>query len=185
MSLGARVLVVEMVQDELTAKTIGALIGLARKEPAKLSAAARGTVRSRGGAEAVRIMAKVTPSVCPYSPAAGRQRHLFFFGRPDRRDLLRTSHTGLPPVLDGRERAWPGNSKQRTNRGTRPVQTARRGRAGFEMWACGTASTGRPARRGPIVDRLNALVREAVSRSPNAPLRAHLRRAVRTARPRI
>jgi len=154
LSLGAQVV---MVKNELPAKTIGELIGLARKQPGKLSFGS-GNGSSRGGAELFRIMAKVDLLGVPYKTQPQAVSDLLG-GRID--VIFCDFTTGLPPVLDGRARGLAVTSKKRVA-GLDQFPTVDEAVPGFEMWAWTAAyvPVGTPR---PIVDRLNALVREAVA----------------------
>jgi len=154
LSLGAQVV---MVKNELPAKTIGELIGLARKEPGKLSFGS-GNGSSRGGAELFRIMAKVDLLGVPYKTQPQAVSDLLG-GRID--VIFCDFTTGLPPVLDGRARGLAVTSKQRIA-GLDQFPTVDEAVPGFEMWAW-TAVYVPAGTPRPIVDRLNALVREAVA----------------------
>jgi tripartite-type tricarboxylate transporter receptor subunit TctC len=154
LSLGAQVV---MVKNELSAKTIGELIALARKQPGKLSFGS-GNGSSRGGAELFRIMAKVDLLGVPYKTQPQAVSDLLG-GRID--VIFCDFTTGLPPVLDGRARGLAVTSKKRVA-GLDQFPTVDEAVPGFEMWAWTAAyvPVGTPR---PIVDRLNALVREAVA----------------------
>jgi tripartite-type tricarboxylate transporter receptor subunit TctC len=154
LSLGAQVV---MVKNELPAKSIGELIGLARKEPGKLSFGS-GNGSSRGGAELFRIMAKVDLLGVPYKTQPQAVSDLLG-GRID--VIFCDFTTGLPPVLDGRARGLAVTSKQRIP-GLDQFPTVDDTVPGFEMWAWTAAYVPAGTPR-PIVDRLNALVREAVA----------------------
>jgi len=154
LSLGAQVV---MVKNELSAKTIGELIALARKQPGKLSFGS-GNGSSRGGAELFRIMAKVDLLGVPYKTQPQAVSDLLG-GRID--VIFCDFTTGLPPVLDGRARGLAVTSKKRIA-GLDQFPTIDETVPGFEMWAWTAAfvPAGTPQ---PIVDKLNALVREAVA----------------------
>jgi tripartite-type tricarboxylate transporter receptor subunit TctC len=154
LSLGAQVV---MVKNELPAKAIAELIGLARKQPGKLSFGS-GNGSSRGGAELFRIMAKVDLLGVPYKTQPQAVSDLLG-GRID--VIFCDFTTGLPPVLDGRARGLAVTSKKRVA-GLDQFPTVDEAVPGFEMWAWTAAyvPVGTPR---PIVDRLNALVREAVA----------------------
>jgi len=154
LSLGAQVV---MVKNELPAKTIGELIGLARKEPGKLSFGS-GNGSSRGGAELFRIMAKVDLLGVPYKTQPQAVSDLLG-GRID--VIFCDFTTGLPPVLDGRARGLAVTSKQRIA-GLDQFPTVDEAVPGFEMWAW-TAAYAPAGTPRPIVDKLNTLVREAVA----------------------
>jgi len=154
LSLGAQVV---MVKNELSAKTIGELIALARKQPGKLSFGS-GNGSSRGGAELFRIMAKVDLLGVPYKTQPQAVSDLLG-GRID--VIFCDFTTGLPPVLDGRARGLAVTSKKRIA-GLDQFPTVDETVPGFEMWAWTAAYVPAGTPR-PIVDRLNALVREAVA----------------------
>ena len=152
-TLGAQIV---MVKNELPVKTVAEFIALAKKEPGKLSFGS-GNGSSRGGAELFRVMAKIDILGVPYKIAApGRQRP---FGRSHRHHLLGL-HRGLPAVLDGRARGIGVTSKKPIP-GLEQFPTVDSTVPGFEMWAWTAAyvPAGTPK---PIVDKLNALVREAM-----------------------
>jgi len=153
LSLGAQVV---MVKNELSAKTIGQLIALARKQPGKLSFGS-GNGSSRGGAELFRIMAKVDLLGVPYKTQPQAVSDLLG-GRID--VIFCDFTTGLPPVLDGRARGLAVTSKQRIA-GLDQFPTVDETVPGFEMWAWTAAYVPAGTPR-PIVDKLNALVREAM-----------------------
>jgi tripartite-type tricarboxylate transporter receptor subunit TctC len=154
LSLGAQVV---MVKNELSAKTIGELIALARKQPGKLSFGS-GNGSSRGGAELFRIMAKVDLLGVPYKTQPQAVSDLLG-GRID--VIFCDFTTGLPPVLDGRARGLAVSSKKRIA-GLDQFPTVDETVPGFEMWAWTAAYVPAGTPR-PIVDKLNALVREAVA----------------------
>src|SRR3984885_5712008 len=153
LSLGAQVV---MVKNELPVKTIDELIALARAQPGKLSFGS-GNGSSRGGAELFRIMAKVDLLGVPYKTQPQAISDLM----GDRIDVIFSDFTaGLPAVLDGRARGIAVTSKKRIP-GLEQFPTVDETVPGFEMWAWTAAyvPAGTPQ---PIVDRLNALVREAM-----------------------
>jgi len=153
LTLGAQVV---MVKNELPVKTVAELIALAQKEPGKLSFGS-GNGSSRGGAELFRIMAKVDLLGVPYKTQPQAIGDLLG-GRID--VIFSDFTTGLPPVLDGRARGIGVTSKKPIEGLTQfpPVgQTV----PGFEMWAWTAAYVPAGTPR-PIVDKLNALVREAM-----------------------
>jgi tripartite-type tricarboxylate transporter receptor subunit TctC len=153
LSLGAQVV---MVKNELPVKTIGELIALARAQPGKLSFGS-GNGSSRGGAELFRIMAKVDLLGVPYKTQPQAISDLM----GDRIDVIFSDFTtGLPPVLDGRVRGLAVTSKKRIA-GLEQFPTVEEAVPGFEMWAWTAAYVPAGTPR-PIVDRLNALVREAM-----------------------
>ncbi len=154
LSLGAQVV---MVKNELPVKTIGELIALARAQPGKLSFGS-GNGSSRGGAELFRIMAKVDLLGVPYK--AQPQAISDLMG--DRIDVIFSDFTtGLPPVLDGRARGLAVTSKKRIP-GLEQFPTVDESVPGFEMWAW-TAAYAPAGTPRPIIDKLAALVREAVT----------------------
>ena len=153
LSLGAQVV---MAKNELPVKTIGELIAMARAQPGKLSFGS-GNGSSRGGAELFRIMAKVDLLGVPYKTQPQAIGDLLG-GRLD--VIFSDFTTGLPPVLDGRARGIAVTSKKPIE-GLTQFPTVDQTVPGFEMWAWTAAyvPTGTPR---PIVDKLNALVREAM-----------------------
>ena len=154
LSLGAQVV---MVKNELPVKTIGELIELARKQPGKLSFGS-GNGSSRGGAELFRIMAKVDLLGVPYKTQPQAISDLM----GDRIDVIFSDFTtGLPPVLDGRARGLAVTSKKRIP-GLEQFPTVDESVPGFEMWAW-TAAYAPAGTPRPIIDKLVALVREAVA----------------------
>ena len=70
--------------------------------------------------------------------------------------------TGLPPVLDGRARGLAVTSKKRIPGLEQFPTVDESGVPGFEMWAWTAAYVPAGTPR-PIVERLNALVREAMA----------------------
>src|SRR5260370_5778452 len=154
LSLGALVV---MVKNELPVKTIGELITLARAQPAKLSFGS-GNGSSRGGAELFRIMAKVDLLGVPYKTQPQAISDLLG-GRID--VIFSDFTTGLPPVLDGRARGLAVTSKKRIQ-GLEQFPTVDESVPGFEMWAW-TAAYAPAGTPRPIIDKLNALVREALA----------------------
>jgi tripartite-type tricarboxylate transporter receptor subunit TctC len=154
LSLGAQVV---MVKNELPVKTIGELIELARKQPGKLSFGS-GNGSSRGGAELFRIMAKVDLLGVPYKTQPQAISDLM----GDRLDVIFSDFTtGLPPVLDGRARGLAVTSKKRIP-GLEQFPAVDESVPGFEMWAW-TAAYAPAGTPRPIIDKLNALVREALA----------------------
>jgi tripartite-type tricarboxylate transporter receptor subunit TctC len=155
LTLGAQVV---MVKNELPVKTIGEFIALARSQPGKLSFGS-GNGSSRGGAELFRIMAKVDLLGVPYKTQPQAITDLMG-GRLD--IIFSDFTTGLPPVLDGRARGIAVTSKERIP-GLEQFPTVNEsGVPNFEMWAwtAAYAPVGTPR---PVIDKLNALVREAVN----------------------
>jgi tripartite-type tricarboxylate transporter receptor subunit TctC len=154
LSLGAQVV---MVKNELPVKTIGELIALARAQPGKLSFGS-GNGSSRGGAELFRIMAKVDLLGVPYKTQPQAISDLM----GDRLDVIFSDFTtGLPPVLDGRARGLAVTSKKRIA-GLEQFPTVDESVPGFEMWAW-TAAYAPAGTPRPIIDKLNALVREVLA----------------------
>src|SRR6267154_1589655 len=149
---------VVMVKNELPVKTIGELIAMARAQPGKLSFGS-GNGSSRGGAELFRIMAKVDLLGVPYKTQPQAISDLLG-GRID--VIFSDFTTGLPPVLDGRARGLAVTSKKRIQGLERFPTVDESGVPGFEMWAWTAAYVPAGTPR-PIIDRLNTLVREAVS----------------------
>ena len=153
LTLGAQIV---MVKNELPVKTVGELIALAQKEPGKLSFGS-GNGSSRGGAELFRIVAKVDLLGVPYKTQPQAIGDLLG-GRLD--VIFCDFTTGLPPVLDGRARGIAVTSKQRIP-GLDQFPTVDDTVPGFEMWAWTAAYVPAGTPR-PIIDKLNALVREAM-----------------------
>jgi tripartite-type tricarboxylate transporter receptor subunit TctC len=155
LTLGAQVV---MVKNELPVKTIGEFIALARAQPGKLSFGS-GNGSSRGGAELFRIMAKVDLLGVPYKTQPQAITDLMG-GRLD--IIFCDFTTGLPPVLDGRARGIAVTSKERIA-GLEQFPTVNEsGVPNFEMWAW-TAAYAPAGTPRPVIDKLNALVREAVN----------------------
>lgn len=153
LTLGAQIV---MVKKELPVKTIAELIALARKEPGKLTFGS-GNGSSRGGAELFRSMAKVDLLGVPYKSQPQAVSDLL----GGRIDVIFSDFTaGLPPVLDGRARGLAVTSKKRIP-GLDQFPTVDETVPGFEMWAWTAAYVPAGTPR-PIVDKLNALVREAL-----------------------
>ncbi len=153
LTLGAQVV---MVKNELPVKTVADLIALAKKEPGKLSFGS-GNGSSRGGAELFKVMAKVDLLGVPYKsqPQAVTDR------LGGRIDVIFSDFTaGLPAVLDGRARGIAVTSKKRIP-GLEQFPTVDETVPGFEMWAWTGAYVPAGTPR-PIVERLNALIREAM-----------------------
>lgn len=155
LSLGAQVV---MVKNELPVKTMGELITVARAQPGKLSFGS-GNGSSRGGAELFRIMAKVDLLGVPYKTQPQAISDLMG-GRID--VIFCDFTTGLPPVLDGRARGLAVTSKKRIPGLEQFPTVDESGVPGFEMWAWTAAYVPAGTPR-PIVERLNALVREAMA----------------------
>lgn len=155
LSLGAQVV---MVKNELPVKTIGEFIALARSQPGKLSFGS-GNGSSRGGAELFRIMAKVDLLGVPYKTQPQAVSDLMG-GRLD--IIFCDFTTGLPPVLDGRARGIAVTSKERIPGLDQFPTVNESGVPNFEMWAW-TAAYAPAGTPRPVIDKLNALVREAVN----------------------
>jgi tripartite-type tricarboxylate transporter receptor subunit TctC len=155
LSLGAQVV---MVKNELPVKTIGEFIALARSQPGKLSFGS-GNGSSRGGAELFRIMAKVDLLGVPYKTQPQAVSDLMG-GRLD--IIFCDFTTGLPPVLDGRARGIAVTSKERIPGLDQFPTVNESGVPNFEMWAW-TAAYAPAGTPRPVIDKLNALVREAVT----------------------
>lgn len=156
-TLGAQIV---MVRNDLPAKTIQEFIALAKAQPGKLSFGS-GNGSSRGGAELFRIMTKIDLLGVPYKTQPQAVADLL----GGRIDIIFSDFTvGLPPVLDGRARGLAVTSKQRIPGLDQFPTVDESGVPGFEMWAWTAlyAPAGTPK---PIIDRLNALVRQA-AKSP-------------------
>ena len=156
-TLGAQIV---MVRNDLPAKTIQEFIALAKAQPGKLSFGS-GNGSSRGGAELFRIMTKIDLLGVPYKTQPQAVADLL----GGRIDIIFSDFTvGLPPVLDGRARGLAVTSKQRIPGIEQFPTVDESGVTGFEMWAWTAlyAPAGTPK---PIIDRLNALVRQA-AKSP-------------------
>jgi tripartite-type tricarboxylate transporter receptor subunit TctC len=154
LSLGAQIV---MVRNDLPARTIGELIALAKERPGKLSFGS-GNGSSRGGAELFRIMAKVDLLGVPYKTQPQAISDLLG-GRID--VIFSDFTTGLPPVLDGRARGLAVTSKKRLAGLEQFPTVDQSGVPGFEMWAW-TACYVPAGTPRAVVDKLNALVREAM-----------------------
>lgn len=156
-TLGAQIV---MVRNDLPARTIQELVALAKAQPGKLSFGS-GNGSSRGGAELFRIMTKTDLLGVPYKTQPQAIADLL----GGRIDIIFSDFTvGLPPVLDGRARGLAVTSKQRIPGLEQFPTVDESGVPGFEMWAWTAlyAPAGTPK---PIIDRLNALVRQA-AKSP-------------------
>ena len=156
-TLGAQIV---MVHNDLPAKTIQEFIALAKAQPGKLSFGS-GNGSSRGGAELFRIMTKIDLLGVPYKTQPQAVSDLL----GGRIDIIFSDFTvGLSPVLDGRARGLAVTSKQRIPGLDQFPTVDESGVPGFEMWAWTAlyAPAGTPK---PIIDRLNALVRQA-AKSP-------------------
>ena len=152
LTLGAQIV---MVKNELPVKTVAEFIALAKKEPGKLSFGS-GNGSSRGGAELFRVMAKIDLLGVPYKSQPQAVSDLL----GGRIDIIFSDFTaGLPAVLDGRARGIAVTSSKPIP-GLEQFPTVASTVPGFEMWAWTAAyvPTGTPK---PIVDKLNALIREA------------------------
>ena len=156
-TLGAQIV---MVRNDLPAKTIQEFIALAKAQPGKLSFGS-GNGSSRGGAELFRIMTRTDLLGVPYKTQP--QAIIDLLG--GRIDIIFSDFTvGLPPVLDGRARGLAVTSKQRIPGLDQFPTVDESGVPGFEMWAW-TAMYAPAGTPKPIIDRLNALVRQA-AKSP-------------------
>lgn len=156
-TLGAQIV---MVRNDLPARTIQEFIALAKAQPGKLSFGS-GNGSSRGGAELFRIMTGIDLLGVPYKTQPQAIADLL----GGRIDIIFSDFTvGLPPVLDGRARGLAVTSKQRIPGLEQFPTVDESGVPGFEMWAWTAlyAPAGTPK---PIIDRLNALVRQA-AKSP-------------------
>jgi tripartite-type tricarboxylate transporter receptor subunit TctC len=156
-TLGAQVV---MVRNDLPAKTIQEFVALAKAQPGKLSFGS-GNGSSRGGAELFRIMTGIDLLGVPYKTQPQAISDLL----GGRIDVVFSDFTvGLPPVLDGRARGLAVTSKQRIPGLEQFPTVDESGVPGFEMWAWTAiyAPAGTPK---PIIDKLNALVRQA-AKSP-------------------
>ena len=156
-TLGAQIV---MVRNDLPAKTIQEFIALAKAQPGKLSFGS-GNGSSRGGAELFRIMTRTDLLGVPYKTQPQAITDLL----GGRIDIIFSDFTvGLPPVLDGRARGLAVTSKQRIPGLDQFPTVDESGVPGFEMWAW-TAMYAPAGTPKPIVDKLNALVRQA-AKSP-------------------
>ncbi|MGQ3300666.1 Bug family tripartite tricarboxylate transporter substrate binding protein [Reyranella sp.] len=156
-TLGAQIV---MVRNDLPAKTIQEFVALAKAQPGKLSFGS-GNGSSRGGAELFRIMTGTDLLGVPYKSQPQAIADLL----GGRIDIIFSDFTvGLPPVLDGRARGLVVTSKQRIPGLDQFPTVDESGVPGFEMWAWTAlyAPAGTPK---PIIDKLNALVRQA-AKSP-------------------
>ena len=152
-TLGAQIV---MVKNELPVKTVAEFIALARREPGKLSFGS-GNGSSRGGAELFRVMAKIDLLGVPYKSQPQAVSDLL----GGRIDIIFSDFTaGLPAVLDGRARGIAVSSRKPLP-GLEQFPTVDSTVPGFEMWAWTAAYVPAGTPR-PIVDKLNALVREAM-----------------------
>jgi len=156
-TLGAQIV---MVRNDLPAKTIQEFVALAKAQPGKLSFGS-GNGSSRGGAELFRIMTRTNLLGVPYKTQPQAITDLL----GGRIDIIFSDFTvGLPPVLDGRARGLAVTSKQRIPGLEQFPTVDESGVPGFEMWAW-TAMYAPAGTPKPIIDRLNALVRQA-AKSP-------------------
>ncbi|TAJ85704.1 MAG: tripartite tricarboxylate transporter substrate binding protein [Reyranella sp.] len=156
-TLGAQVV---MVRNDLPAKTIQEFVALAKAQPGKLSFGS-GNGSSRGGAELFRIMTGIDLLGVPYKTQPQAITDLL----GGRIDIIFSDFTvGLPPVLDGRARGLAVTSKQRIPGLEQFPTVDESGVPGFEMWAW-TAMYAPAGTPKPIIDKLNALVRQA-AKSP-------------------
>jgi len=156
-TLGAQIV---MVRKDLPTSTIQEFVALAKAQPGKLSFGS-GNGSSRGGAELFRIMTKTDLLGVPYKTQPQAITDLL----GGRIDIIFSDFTvGLPPVLDGRARGLAVTSKQRILGLEQFPTVEESGVPGFEMWAW-TAMYAPAGTPRPIIDRLNALVRQA-ARSP-------------------
>jgi tripartite-type tricarboxylate transporter receptor subunit TctC len=156
-TLGAQIV---MVRNDLPAKTIQEFVALAKAQPGKLSFGS-GNGSSRGGAELFRIMTRTDLLGVPYKTQPQAITDLL----GGRIDIIFSDFTvGLPPVLDGRARGLAVTSKQRIPGLDQFPTVDESGVPGFEMWAW-TAMYAPAGTPKPIIDRLNALVRQA-AKSP-------------------
>jgi tripartite-type tricarboxylate transporter receptor subunit TctC len=154
-TLGAQIV---MVRNDLPVKTIQEFVALAKAQPGKLSFGS-GNGSSRGGAELFRIMTKIDLLGVPYKTQPQAVADLL----GGRIDIIFSDFTvGLPPVLDGRARGLAVTSKQRIPGLDQFPTVDESGVPGFEMWAW-TAMYAPAGTPKPIIDRLNALVRQAAT----------------------
>lgn len=153
-TLGAQIV---MVRNDLPARTIQEFIALAKAQPGKLSFGS-GNGSSRGGAELFRIKTGIDLLGVPYKTQPQAIADLL----GGRIDIVFSDFTvGLPPVLDGRARGLAVTSKERLPGLEQFPTVDQSGVPGFEMWAW-TAMYAPAGTPKPIVDKLNALVRQAV-----------------------
>ena len=147
-----------LVRKDLPANTIGELIALAKAAPGKLTFGS-GNGSSRGGGELFKIMADVDLLNVPYK--AQPQAIIDLLG--NRIDMIFTDmSTGLPALEGGQVRALAVTSRERLPSLPQIPTVDEVGLPGFEMtaWAAVYVPAGTPR---PIVDRLNALIRQAAS----------------------
>jgi len=153
LTLGAQIV---MVKNELPVKTVADFIALAKKQPGKLSFGS-GNGSSRGGAELFRVMAKIDLLGVPYKTQPQAVADLL----GGRIDIIFSDFTaGLPAVLDGRARGL-GVTSRKAIPGLEQFAPVDATVPGFEMWAW-TALYVPAGTPRPIVDKLNALVHEAM-----------------------
>jgi tripartite-type tricarboxylate transporter receptor subunit TctC len=156
-SLGAQIV---MVRNDLPARTIQEFVALAKAQPGKMSFGS-GNGSSRGGAELFRIKTGIDLLGVPYKTQPQAIADLL----GGRIDIVFSDFTvGLPPVLDGRARGLAVTSKQRIPGLEQFPTVDESGVPGFEMWAW-TAMYAPAGTPKPIIDKLNALVRQA-AKSP-------------------
>ncbi|MBS0522350.1 MAG: tripartite tricarboxylate transporter substrate binding protein [Proteobacteria bacterium] len=146
-----------IVRNDLPARTIPEFIALARAQPGKL-AFGSGNGSARGAAELFRIMAKVDLLGVPYKAQTQVIADLLG-GRLD--VTFSDFTTGLPPVRDGRARGLGVTSLERYP-GLEQYPAVAEFVPGYESrpWNAVYAPAGTPR---PIIDKLNALIREAVA----------------------
>ena len=147
-----------LVRKDLPANTIGELIALAKAEPGKLTFGS-GNGSSRGGGELFKLMGGVDLLNVPYK--AQPQAIIDLLG--GRIDVIFTDMTtGLPALEGGQVRALAVTSRERLPSLPQLPTVDEAGLPGFEMtaWAAVYVPAGAPR---PIVDRLNALIRQAAA----------------------
>src|SRR3954465_6638153 len=154
LSSGAQIVV---VRNDLPVKSIQELIALARAQPGKLTFGS-GNGSARGAAELFKIMAKVDLLGVPYKTQPQVIADLLG-GRID--VTFSDFTTGLPPVRDGRARGLAVTSPQRWP-GLEQYPAVSEFVPGYasQPWNAAYAPAGTP---GPIIDRVNQLIREAVA----------------------
>src|SRR6476619_4956813 len=145
-----------IVRNELPAKTIPEFIALAKAQPGKLTFGS-GNGSARGAAELFRIMAKVDLLGVPYKTQPQVIADLLG-GRID--VTFSDFTTGLPPVRSGQARGLGVTSLERYP-GLEQFPAVAEFVPGYESrpWNAVYAPAGTPR---PIVDKLNALIREAM-----------------------
>jgi tripartite-type tricarboxylate transporter receptor subunit TctC len=154
LSGGAQIVI---VRNDLPVKSIEELIALGRAQPGKLTFGS-GNGSARGAAELFKIMAKVDMLGVPYKTQPQVLADLL----GGRIDVTFSDFTvGLPPVRDGRARGLAVTSLQRWPGLEQFPPVAESGLAGYESrpWNAAYAPAGTP---GPIIDKLNRLIRDAV-----------------------